>query len=88
MDQSRLLYWCGDAWKEHLSFMFVSVLLWSRIYSGLCTGTRVTNVSPSDLSFGGIPEGYSDCIPGGIRGKPGFDGEELDISQGCLQAYP
>ena len=33
------LYWCGDAWKEHLSFIFILVLLWSGIYSGLCTGT-------------------------------------------------
>ena len=28
------LYWCGDTWKEHLSFMFLQVLLWSGIYSG------------------------------------------------------
>ena len=53
------LYWCGDTWKEHLSFMFVLVLLWSGIYSGLCTGTQVTNVPPSGLSLGGILEGYS-----------------------------
>ena len=36
--------------------MFVSVLLWSGIYSGSCTGTQVTNVSPSGLSLGGIPK--------------------------------
>ena len=47
----RLLYWYGDAWKEHLSFMFVSILLWSGIYSGSCTGTQVTNVSPSGLAW-------------------------------------
>ena len=46
------------------------------------------NVSPTGLSLGGIPEGYSDCTLGGIRGKQGFNGEELDISQGCLQVYP
>ena len=51
MDQRRLLHWCGDAWKEHLSFMFVSVLLWSGIYSGLCTGTQVTHVSPAVLAW-------------------------------------
>ena len=51
MDQRRLLYWCGDAWKEHLSFMFVLVLLWSGIYSGSCTGTQVTNVSPEVLAW-------------------------------------
>ena len=63
--------------------MFVLLLLWSGIYSGLCTGTEVMNVSPSGLSLGGIPEGYSDCTLGGIRGKKGFNGEELDISLGC-----
>ena len=63
--------------------MFVLLLLWSGIYSGLCTGTEVMNVSPSGLSLGGIPEGYSDCTLGGIRGKKGFNSEELDISLGC-----
>ena len=28
------LFRCGDAWKKHLSFMFILVLLWSGIYSG------------------------------------------------------
>ena len=41
--------------------MFVSVLLWSGIYSGSCTGTQLKNVSPSGLSLGDIPEAYSDC---------------------------
>ena len=66
--------------------MFVLLLLWSGIYSGLCTGTEVMNVSPSGLSLGGIPEGYSDCTPGGIRGTQGFNGKDLDISLGCHQA--
>ena len=61
------LYWGGDAWKEHLSFMFIPVLLWSGICSGSCTGTQVMNVSPSGPSLGGILEAYSDCTPGGIR---------------------
>ena len=65
--------------------MFVPVLLWSGIYSGSCTGTQVTNVSPSSLRLGGIPEGYSDSTLGGIRGEQGFNGEELDISLGCHQ---
>ena len=51
------------------------VLLWSGIYSGSCTGTQVMNGAPSDLSLGGIPEGYSDCTPGGLRGN----GEEPDV---------
>ena len=44
-------YWYDDASKEHLSFLFVSVLLWSGIYSGSCTGTQVTNVSPAVLAW-------------------------------------
>ena len=58
MDQRRLLYWCGDAWKEHLSLMFMSVLLWS--------GNSVVHRHSGDecfsssLSLGGILEGYSD----------------------------
>ena len=47
--------------------MFVPVLVWSRIYSGWCTGTQVTNVSPSGLTLGGILRGYSDCTLGGIK---------------------
>ena len=43
---------------------------------------------PQRFSLGGIPEGYSDCTPGGIRGKQGFNGEELDVSQGCHHVYP
>ena len=45
------LYWCGNAWKEHLSFMFIQVLLWSGIYSGSRTGTQVTNVSQGVLAW-------------------------------------
>ena len=48
----------------------------------------MTNVSPTGLSLGDILEGYSDCTPGGMRGKQGFNGEELDSSQGCHQVYP
>ena len=81
------LYCCGDAWKEHLGYMFIPVLLWSGIYSGSCTGTQVMNVSPSGLSLGAILEGNSDCTPGGIRDQ-GFNGEELDISLRCHQVYP
>ena len=31
--------------------MFIPVLLWSGIYSGSCTGTKVMNVSPSGLAW-------------------------------------
>ena len=34
--------------------MFVLVLLWSGIYSGLCTGTQETNVFLSGLNLGGF----------------------------------
>ena len=78
MDQKRFLYWCGDAWKEHLSFMFLSVLLWSGVYSGSCTGTQVTNVSPNSLSLGGIPDGYSDS-PWVTSEASKVKGEELDV---------
>ena len=78
-------YWYGDAQKEPIGFMFALVLLWSGIYSRLCTGIQETNVYPSGLSLGGILEGYTDSTPGGIRGKQGFNGEELDISLGCHQ---
>ena len=47
--------------------MFISVSSWSGIYSGLCTGTQVMNISPSSLSLDGIPEGFSDSTLGGIR---------------------
>ena len=43
---------------------------------------------PSGLSLGGIPEGYSDCTPGGIRGKQGFNGEELDIVWDAIRSTP
>ena len=68
--------------------MVVLVLLWSGIHSGSFTGTQVTNISPNDLILGGILEDYSDCTPGDIRGKQGFNGEKLDISPGCHQVYP
>ena len=62
---------------ERTSQFYVRVgLVVVRKYSESCTGTQVTNGAPSGLSLGGIPEGYSDCTPGGIRGN----GEELDVS--------
>ena len=87
VDQRRLLYWYGDGQKEHLSFMFVSVLLWSGIYSGSCTGTQVMNVSPSGLSLGDIPEGYS-VAPRVASETSKVLMVKLDISQGCHQVYP
>ena len=76
MDQRRQLYWCGDAWKEQLSFMFVSVLLWS--------GKSVVHRHAGDecfsssLSLGGIPEGYSDS-PRVTSEASKVKGEELDV---------
>ena len=45
------------------------------------------DISPSSLSLGGILEGYADSTLGGIRGKQGFNGEELDVREGCHQVY-
>ena len=36
------------------------------------------NVSPSGLSLGGIPEGYSDCTLDAIRSTPGASPPCLD----------
>ena len=77
MDQKRLLYWCGDAWKEHLFYVCVGLIV-VRKYSGSCTGTQVTNVSPGSLSLGGIPEGYSDS-PRVTSEASKVKGEELDV---------
>ena len=49
-----------------------------RKYSGSCTGTQVTNISPSSLSLGGIPEGYSDSPPVTSEASK-VKGEELDV---------
>ena len=43
---------------------------------------------PVVLALGGILEGYSDCTPGGIKDKQGFNGEELDVNQGCASGLP
>ena len=40
------------------------------------------------LILGGILEGYPDCTAGGIRGKQGFNDEELDISLEDHLVYP
>ena len=77
MDQRRLLYWCGDAWKEHLFYVHVGLIV-VRKYSGSCKGTQVTNVSHSGFSLGGIPEGYSDS-PRVTSEASKVKGEELDV---------
>ena len=46
------------------------------------------NVSPSGLSLGGIPEGYSDCTLGGIRGKQDFNSEELESVRDAIRSTP
>ena len=61
----------------------ISVLYSRRSYCGQeilgsCTGTQVTNVSPSSLSLGGIPEGYSDS-PRVTSEASKVKGEELDV---------
>ena len=58
--------------------MFVSVLLWSGIYSGSCTGTQVTNVSLSSLSLGGIQK-VTLIAPWVASETSKVNGEELDV---------
>ena len=77
MDQRKLLYRCGDAWKEHLFYVRVGLIV-VRKYSGSCTGTQVMNVSHSGLSLGGIPEGYSDS-PQVTSEANKVKGDELDV---------
>ena len=77
MDQRRLLYRCGDAWKEYLFYVRVGLIV-VRKYSGSCKGTQVTNVSHSGFSLGGIPEGYSDS-PRVTSEASKVKGEELDV---------
>ena len=82
----RLLYWYGDAWKEHLSFMFIIGLIVVRNILRVVhrhSGDKCLVVHrhsgdecfPQWFSLGGVLEGYSDCTPGGIRGN----GEERDV---------
>ena len=65
---------------ERTSQFYVHVgLIVVRKYSGACTCTQVmTNVSPSGLSLGGIPEGYSDS-PWVTSEASKVKGEELDV---------
>ena len=66
-EEAVILVW---SCLERTSQFYVCVgLIVLRKYSGSCTGTQVTNVFPSGLSLGGIPEVYSDCTLGGFRGK-------------------
>ena len=46
------------------------------------------NVSHRGLILGGILEGYSDHTLSGIRGKQGFNGEELGVNQEYNLVYP
>ena len=88
VDQRRLLSRCGDTWKEYLSFKFISVLLRPGIHSGSCTGTQVTNVSPSSPNLRCIPEGYSDHTLGGIRGKQGLTVRSWTSVRDAIRSTP
>ena len=63
--------------------MFILVLLWSGIYSELCTGTQVMNVppplpTPSGLSLGSIPK-VTLIAPQVASEASKVKGEELDV---------
>ena len=87
----------------HLGGSYIGVVRLGRKFSVLCSyqsycgqeftqsrslALRWRECFPQQFSLGGILEGYSDCTLGGIRGKQGFNGVELDVSQGCHQVYP
>jgi hypothetical protein len=74
-EQAIILVWrC----LERTSQFYVRVgLIVVKKYSGSCTGTQVTNVSPGSLSLGGILEGYS--APRVASEASKVKGEELDV---------
>ena len=76
-EEAVILVW---SCLERTSQFYVCVgLIVVRKYSGVCTCTQVmTNVSPSSLSLGGIPEGYSDS-PRVTSEANKVKGEELDV---------
>ena len=79
-----LVWWCLEGTSRF--YVHIDLIVVRHILRVVHSGDE--NVSPSSLVLGGIPESYSDCTQGGIRGKQGFNGEELDVSQGCHQVYP
>ena len=67
------IYWRGDTQEGHLgccaSIYDSLFLLWSGLYSGMCTGTRKMDASPRSPSLGNIPGKLLCTIPRGVRGK-------------------
>ena len=58
--------------------MFISVFLWSEIYSGSCTGTQVMNVSPAILAWEAFWK-VTLIAPQVASEASKVKGEELDI---------
>ena len=58
--------------------MFISVLLWSGIYSGSCIGTQVTNVSPEVLAWEAFQK-VTLIVPRVASEASKVKGEELDV---------
>ena len=58
--------------------MFILVLLWSRIYSGSCTGNQVMNVSPEVLAWEAFQK-VTLIAPQVASEASKVKGEELDI---------
>ena len=67
------IYWRGDTQKGHLGCRLSRYdspfLLWSGLYSGMCTGTCKMDASPSSPGLGNILGKLLCSTPGGIRGK-------------------
>ena len=72
------IYWCGDTQEGHLgcylSLYDSPTLMQAGLYSGMCTGTRKMDASPSSPSLGNILGKYSG------KSNKGLGGMELNQS--------
>ena len=67
--------------------MFISVLLWSKIYSGSCTGTQRRMFPPAVLAWEAFRK-VTLIAPRVASEASKVKGEELDIRKRCYQVYP
>ena len=98
LEDKNHFFLTGQPFTISFAIVYTGTVMLGRIVSVFCLYRSYTlramyrhscdECFPSGLSWGGIPEGYSDRTPGGVRGKQGFNGEELDVSLGCHQVYP
>ena len=67
--------------------MFISVLLWSGIYSGSCTGTQRRMFPPAVLAWEAFRK-VTLIAPRVASEASKVKGEELDIRKRYYQVYP